>query len=333
MTNLSPTPFGTDFLAVAVVANATMAHALCALATAAGCPPSAVFDSGWEQLSSAFAAPLILCDNQGWEALRRAGIDESRSAVVWVAFPGDNPPEPELDHPGLDDFVFVGTDPAEARARFLRAVARKKRAVTEPLQIAFAPGSVERLQPLHGALEALISALEAKDPYTRDHSHRVCATALSLASALVPGDPLFHERLRIAALFHDIGKIGVPEAVLNKPGTLDRDEWVAVQRHVLCGVSILKPVVDPATLAMVRHHHERWDGKGYPDGVAGTDIPLGARIIAVADSWDAMTSARSYRQPMTVDQAESTMRADAGAFDPELLEIFLRKVRSVLAPT
>jgi putative two-component system response regulator len=149
---------------------------------------------------------------------------------------------------------------------------------------------------MQGSLEALIQALEAKDPTTRDHSSRVSKLATLLAVELAPTDTNFASQVRIAALFHDIGKIGVSEAVLNKPTILTEDEMTQIRAHPVVGETILKPLLDPETVAMVRSHHEQWNGRGYPDRLAGGDIPFGGRIIAVADAYDAMTSARPYRR-------------------------------------
>lgn len=162
------------------------------------------------------------------------------------------------------------------------------------------------------ALESLAYALEAKDAYTDEHSMRVCALAVALAQAVRPGDDLFADQVQIAARLHDIGKIGVPEAILQKSGRLSHDEFQQIKKHPAIGSGILLPLIKEETiLTFVRHHHERWDGDGYPDGLAGTQIPLGARILAVADAFDAMTSHRPYRAALTTDQALETLIAGA----------------------
>lgn len=177
---------------------------------------------------------------------------------------------------------------------------------------------------LQGSLEALITALEAKDRHTRNHSNRVAELSSQLAQALAPDDAAFVERVRVAALFHDIGKIGVPEYILHKPAPLTPQEMQEVERHVGIGVTILEPLLDAETIAMVRHHHERLDGGGYPDGLRGKAIPLGARIVAVADAWDAMTSSRPYRPAMPRGQVWSILRAGAETqWDPAVVNAFL----------
>jgi HD-GYP domain-containing protein (c-di-GMP phosphodiesterase class II) len=173
------------------------------------------------------------------------------------------------------------------------------------------------------ALLGLANALEAKDRYTRGHSERVGHWAGRTARVLALSDEVAGV-IAQAGLLHDIGKIGVPEAVLGKPGPLSDEEWRVMRRHPLIGSQIVAPFEFFADGAlMIRHHHERCDGTGYPDGLIGVKIPLGARIIAVVDVYDALTSDRPYRQALEsatacaelVQQAGQTLDADAvGAF-------------------
>ncbi|MEX1157439.1 MAG: HD domain-containing phosphohydrolase [Thermomicrobiales bacterium] len=164
---------------------------------------------------------------------------------------------------------------------------------------------------------ALVNAVEAKDVYTRGHTQRVTELAIQVGEQL----RLQNDRLGIlaqAAMLHDIGKIGVPDAILNKPGALTDAEFDIIKEHPVRGHDIIKEVrsLQPA-LGGIRHHHERLDGAGYPDNLAGDAIPLDARIIAVADVFDALTSARSYRQAWTVSRALEAIRREAGhGFDP-----------------
>ncbi len=163
------------------------------------------------------------------------------------------------------------------------------------------------------SLLGLANALEAKDAYTRGHSERVgaCSRALGAALGLPTADA---EAIAQAGLLHDIGKIGVPEAVLRKAGPLTESEWSVMRRHPLVGAQIVAPFDFLASGALIiRHHHERWDGSGYPDGLSGEAIPLGARIVAVADVYDALTSARPYRPALPVSQARARLVAEAGA--------------------
>lgn len=183
-------------------------------------------------------------------------------------------------------------------------------------------------QPLRESLEALIHALEAKDLHTRFHSVRVARRAGALAAHLAPDNPPFVERVRLAALFHDIGKLGLPEALLNKPGALTSGEAQYIRSHVEMGVTLLEPLLDAETIAMVRSHHEFWNGEGYPAGLAGEAIPLGARIVSVADAYDAMASHRPYRSALSPRQIERILREGAGVqWDPAVVAALRELVR------
>jgi putative nucleotidyltransferase with HDIG domain len=175
------------------------------------------------------------------------------------------------------------------------------------------------------ALQALTAALEAKDTYTRGHSVRVARLAQASARALGLSDEQ-QEQLYLAALLHDIGKIGVSDSVLLKPGPLEPAEWEEVRSHPVVGGRIVEPAgFHPQVVAAIRHHHEDWSGGGYPDGLAGEEIPLLARIISAADAYDAMTSDRPYRRARTAEEAIEELRRGAGRqFDPRVVDAFLR---------
>ena len=176
-----------------------------------------------------------------------------------------------------------------------------------------------------GTLRALTASIDAKDPYTRGHSERVADLAADLARAHGLPESIV-ERVRIAGLVHDIGKIGVPEQVLRKPGRLSGQEFEHMKSHPAIGYHILRdiPLLDDV-LPGVLHHHERFDGRGYPHGIAGESIPLMARIIALADSFDAMSSNRTYRAAMSRERVLSEIRRCAGSqFDPDLAAVFVR---------
>ncbi|MBS6952755.1 MAG: diguanylate cyclase [Enterocloster asparagiformis] len=176
---------------------------------------------------------------------------------------------------------------------------------------------------------ALTAAIDAKDHYTFQHSKNVAYYAEAIAKAIGTGDE-YREILKEAALLHDIGKIGIPENILNKEGKLTAEEYDAMKRHVESSVEIIRhlPSMDyviPAVLG----HHERFDGKGYPRRIAGKDIPLAARILCVADSFDAMVSKRCYKPSMSVDFAVGELEKGAGSqFDPELVPIFVEMIKS-----
>ncbi len=159
---------------------------------------------------------------------------------------------------------------------------------------------------------SLAIALEVRDPYTRGHSDRVKRYCRVIARQMgLPAKQI--QDLERAALVHDIGKIAVSDAVMNKPGRLNPPEFAQVQQHPEKSIDLVRLIPNPQdTLLAIRHHHERVDGKGYPDGLAGDDIPLVARILAVADAYDALTSARPYRPAFTHEVALGILKENAG---------------------
>jgi putative nucleotidyltransferase with HDIG domain len=174
-------------------------------------------------------------------------------------------------------------------------------------------------------LRALATALDSRDNETAGHAQRVTWLAVRIGRELGLDEAALLE-LQRGAMLHDIGKIGVPDMVLRKPGPLTDEEWVLMRRHATLGAEMLDGIPFLSdTIPLVRHHHERWDGRGYPDGLAGEAIPLGARIFAVADAFDAMTSHRPYRQPMTLVQARAELARCAGSqFDPAVATVHAR---------
>ncbi len=177
----------------------------------------------------------------------------------------------------------------------------------------------------HASVQALAFTVDARDQYTAGHVNRVMDYSKSIGGLL----GLCHdeiELLMLAAQFHDIGKIGVPDTVLLKPGRLTDDEYAMIKTHPDIGVSILRNIPDFASiLPAVRHHHERYDGGGYPTGLSGNDIPLEARIIAVADAYDAMTTNRPYRHALSIQAAiEELVRNRCTQFDPQITDAFIQ---------
>lgn len=181
---------------------------------------------------------------------------------------------------------------------------------------------------------SLASALDARDPYTAGHSHRVSQLSCAVAAALgLPAAEV--ERIRVGALLHDIGKIGVADSVLQKPGRLTEEEFALVRQHPVIGRRILEGVAGLAPyLAAVELHHENWDGSGYPHKQKGEETPIEARIIHVADAYDAMTTDRSYRRGMTHERAMSILVEYAGIqFDPNIVPVFIALPTEVLQPS
>jgi HD-GYP domain-containing protein (c-di-GMP phosphodiesterase class II) len=180
-------------------------------------------------------------------------------------------------------------------------------------------------------VKTLAAAVEAKDEYTGGHIQRVHALGLLLARVIAP-EEADEAQLSYGFLLHDIGKLAVADAVLNKPGKLDEEDWRLIKQHPEQGAKILSaiPFLDRA-LDVVRHHHERWDGTGYPAGLSGEEIPLWARIFAVVDTVDAITSDRPYRPARSLDAALDELREGAGTqFDPICVEAFERLDRSAI---
>jgi putative nucleotidyltransferase with HDIG domain len=188
-------------------------------------------------------------------------------------------------------------------------------------------------------LEAFAKAIDARDRYTAGHSERVTAYTLVLAHAA--GMPAAQqETIRRSGPLHDIGKVGIPDQILLKPAPLDSTERQIMESHVTIGYEMLLSLQFlREALPVIRGHHERWDGRGYPDRIAGRDINPVARLMAVADSYDAMTSARPYRVALATEEAARRLRIDSGKqFDPEAIEAFdsvesqFREIRVRMAP-
>jgi putative nucleotidyltransferase with HDIG domain len=174
-------------------------------------------------------------------------------------------------------------------------------------------------------LESMADAVDLRDPYTGGHSRRVTEYTLRILHEMSVIGPEV-DLIRSAARVHDIGKIGIPDQILNKPGRLTDEEKFIMDSHPVRGAELLARYTDFARgMDIVRHHHERWDGQGYPDGLKGLDIPFGARVVAVADSFDAMTSDRPYRAGMPITKAAQIMREGRGQqWEPIIVDAFLR---------
>ena len=232
---------------------------------------------------------------------------------------------------GAFDYLAKPFNLDEVRARVSQAIEKRRlqldnREYQQNLEVRVA-AQARRIEELFlEGVHALAKALEAKDAYTRGHSERVADYAVRIARAM--GLP--EDRIDIVALgsqLHDIGKIGVSEMVLNKNGKLTDDEYRHIMQHTVIGAQILGPLLReaPMALAIVRSHHERLDGTGLPDGLKGDAIPFEARVVSLADAFDAMTSARPYRPGLAVERALTELETHAGRqFDPEVLKAFRR---------
>ncbi len=218
----------------------------------------------------------------------------------------------------LDEIRLRVTSALERRAQVLEA-----RQVQERLRERVRELGRREREAMHDGVTMLAHALEARDSYTAGHSRRVERLAARIAVQLgYTGDAL--ASLELGARLHDIGTIGIRDDLLGKPGPLKPEELSQVQSHTLLGEHILRPILsaEPTVLQVVRLHHERVDGSGFPDGLAGDSIPMAARIVAVADAYDAMTTNHAYRSPCSTDEAMAKLRAGAGKnWDGEVVEI------------
>jgi putative two-component system response regulator len=182
----------------------------------------------------------------------------------------------------------------------------------------------DQLEDARQVIFALAKAAEAKDCFTLEHAERVADSASELARRIqLPPDVI--QQIHVGALIHDVGKLAVPDHILNKPGALTQGEFDLVKTHTLVGAEIVSPLSSQGHLvAIVRNHHERFDGRGYPDGLAGPQIPLAARIVAVCDAYDAMVNQRPYRPAIPHTTAIEELLAGRGRqWDPELVDAFV----------
>lgn len=180
------------------------------------------------------------------------------------------------------------------------------------------------LKQFEGVVKGIVSTLELKDPYTRGHSERVAEYAVILAESLNIYGQDDLKLISYACLLHDVGKVHTPDSILTKPSKLTDEEYTIVKKHPIVGANAIKDIEGmELCLDIILYHHERWDGKGYPEGLKEMQIPLTARITAIADSFDAMTSHRSYRGAMTGEQAyEQIVKGRENQFDPALVDLF-----------
>jgi putative two-component system response regulator len=274
---------------------------------------------GREALARAaeFQPDLVLLDLDlpqlgGYEVCRRLKQDPATRLLPVLILTGQSSSEARVRawDLGADDFLTKPFQPVDVRAR-CRSLLRLK-------------GLVDELDSAQAVVFAFARAVEAKSPYTQGHAARVTTYALALAELVGVSAP-DREVLRKGAVLHDIGKIWVPDAILNKPGPLNAEEFELVKQHPLQGVRIVEPLRSIRdAIPLIRWHHERPDGRGYPDGLAGEAIPLLVRILSVADVYDALASARPYRPAM--DHADCLVElrrmATGGGLDLELVHSF-----------
>ena len=272
----------------------------------------------------------------GVELLRRIRVTDQDIAVILITGAPDMEAALEAMRLGAYDHLSKPLNLSELSLTVERAIEKKRlieenRAYQRDLesmveertqQLADANDELRRL--FMSSIKALAQALEAKDEYTQGHSARVAEFGVEIARYVSLPDREV-QSIWVAGLLHDIGKIGVRENVLNKPGKLDAAEWESVQQHPVVAARILGPIEELGdVIEIVMHHHERFDGSGYPEGLKGSDIPLGARILSVADAYDALTSKRPYRDALPEAEAVGILEEAAGTqFDPVIVRAFV----------
>jgi len=268
---------------------------------------------------------LVLLDVQmpgidGYEVCRRIKSNPASRLlpVVMITSLDDTSDRVRALEAGADDYMTKPVDRVELVARVTSALRLK--------------GVYDSLDGAEQVIFALAAAVEAKDPFTEAHTQRVAESARAVGAWLGLG-PSHLDSLFRGGLIHDIGKIGIPDAILLKPGPLSADEEVTMHLHPIIGETIVRPLRSGAgILPIIRSHHERWDGNGYPDRLAGSSIPELARVVAVCDAFDALVNDRPYRLRKTVDEALNTLRAGAGRqWDPRVVDAFLACVPSLTA--
>jgi len=246
----------------------------------------------------------------GYQICARLKADEeTRLIPVILISPRGGEDRIRAIEAGSDDLVDRAVSRIELLAR-VRSLIQTKRLNDE-------------LVSLENAIIALATAIEAKDPYTQGHIERVTVYTSSLGREV--GLTVEEQRLlRKGSIIHDVGKIGIREAVLLKQGILTEDDFEHLKTHTIIGNRICQPLRSPLISQIVRHHHERYDGRGYPDRLAAEEIPLFARIMAIADAYDALTSERPYRRRLSREESLAVLREEAGKqFDPVLASIFI----------
>ncbi len=279
---------------------------------------------------------LVLCDvmmpgMDGHAFSRAVKADESLKHIPIILVTARSGAEMlnEGIQAGADDYISKPFDSTELKARIrallrLRQVESELALVNRNLKMRTSDLVEQQRSLFLSTVKSLASAIDAKDEYTRHHSTRVTEFSLKIAAKMGYSEKELGE-LELAAVLHDVGKIGVPESILNKPGRLTNEEFTLIKEHPVRGESILSPVIELKAIArIVRAHHERYDGNGYPDKLKGREIPLGARIMAIADTYDSITSERPYRKAASHRYAVKEIIANSGTqFDPEVVENFL----------
>jgi putative two-component system response regulator len=318
------------------LARVIQAHGLATLEASSGAEALAILESQGE-------LPLVISDiympeMDGVTFLREALSRYPDMAVVMLTGVAEVTTAVECLKLGALDYISKPVLVEEVRARVDKALEKRDLVLQNRFYQQHLESRVRELdrrnkQSLINGVQMLVHALEAKDAYTSGHSTRVSRYAVKTAVQLgYTGERLEH--LRLGGELHDIGKIGTREDILNKPGPLTSEEFEHIKGHVTLGERILAPALaeSPVVLRIVRSHHERMDGGGFPDQLTGAQIPSEARIVAVVDAFDAMTTNRAYRPPRTpADAIEELRRCSGSHFDAEVVDAFRRAYSDVSA--
>jgi putative two-component system response regulator len=272
-----------------------------------------------EHLPDVILLDLRMPGMDGFEVCRKLKADPETQLLPVVVLTGMDSRETRLAalEAGATDFLAKPFDLVELEVRVRNLVSYRR--------------LIQDLDDAERMLFAVARAVEARDEGTGEHCDRLSHLAVWLGERLGLKDEDL-KSLRRAGYLHDIGKIGIPDRILHKPGPLDPQEWVVMRSHVEIGVRICAPLrtLRPV-LPIIRHHHERWDGSGYPDGLAGEAIPFLARVFQVVDVYDALTSDRPYRKALPPEEALAVLQQETarGRWDPAVVEAFARGVREV----
>ena len=275
------------------------------------------------------ATDLILLDinmpeMDGKETMRRIREKKEWAKIPIIFLTADSSPETEAQclSDGADDFIAKPFVPQVMKSRVSRILELSEFRNDLEAKLAEKTKQVELITL--NAIMAIANTIEAKDRYTRGHSNRVARFCVEIATRMGMEEEKI-KTLNFMALLHDIGKIGVPDEILNKPMPLDDDDFAIVKQHPTIGSDILKDITSiPDVHLGALYHHERYDGTGYPMGLKGQEIPIEARMIAIADSYDAMSSNRAYREALSKEEVIEELTNGKGTqFDPEILDVFL----------
>lgn len=297
-------------------------------------------DAALEAISG-FEYDLVLLDvampgKSGIQVLKEIVARYPETSVIMVTSRDDAETVIETMKMGACDYIIKPVNLAELPIRVRKALDRRQLILeNKEYRLHLEDKVKEQTEQIHNAflntITSLAFALEARDKYTSGHSQRVSKVALLVCQRLGL-EKEYTEKVSLAGLVHDIGKIGIKESILTKKGKLIPEEYSHIMAHSAIGEHILRPAIgDEEILMIVRHHHERYNGTGYPDGLSGEDIPLGARILAVADIYDAMTSDRPYRKAMKPAVAIDELREQSGRmFEPAVVNAFFHIVSGSL---